>query len=177
MNPNVTNEVIISKNIDTNASTICTRSTSIITTVEINKINLEKIYKKVLRYLTKYFDDNQFSHNIRIINGEEHHCILSIKNKILIEIDDDSHFKGNPDILKSDILNIEQAIDLNYKVIRICLSDILLKKINLKGVILNILNKINSNESFNIYYVSINKYMYKHHSFNLKYKFISIMLY
>jgi hypothetical protein len=167
-------------NLGVNTSVNTNSTDTIVASIEMNKINkidLEKIYKKVLKYLTKYFEHNQFSHNVRIIDGTEHHCILSIKNKILIEIDDDSHFKGDPNILKKDILNIEEAVDLDYKVIRICLSDILLKKINLKRVILHILSKIDSNESFNIYYISINKHLYKHHSFNLKYKFISILLY
>lgn len=142
-------------------------------------IKNEKIYNKILKYLTKYFKENQFSHNIKIIDDVEHHSILSIKDKIVIELDDDTHFKGEnyQTILEKDIINIENAISLDYKVIRICLLDILQKKINLKQVIIFILNKIKQGETFNIYYVSNNKFLYKNHSSKLKRKLLSIMLY
>lgn len=143
------------------------------------KIKIEKIYNKILKYLSKYFQENQFSHNIKIIDGVEHHSILSIKDKIIIELDDDSHFQGEnyQNVLEKDIINIEEAVSLDYKVVRICLLDILQKKINLKQVIIFILNGIKLGEGFNIYYVSNNKFLYKNHSFKLKRKMISIMLY
>jgi hypothetical protein len=148
-------------------------------TINIHKIKIDKIYNKILKYLTKYFEENQFSHNIQFIDGIEHHSILSIKDKIIIELDDDTHFQGDnyTNILEKDIINIENAIALQYKVIRICLSDILQKKINLKGVIVFILNKIKKGETFNIYYVSTNKFLYKNHSLKLKSIFVSIMWY
>lgn len=144
-----------------------------------NTIQYEKIYNKILKYLSKYFKENQFSHNIKFIDGIEHHSILSIKDKIIIELDDDSHFHGEnyQIVLEKDITDIEDAISLGYTVIRICLSDILQKKINLKQVIIFILNKIKQGETFNIYYVSNNKLLYKNHSSKLKRKLISIMLY
>lgn len=142
-------------------------------------IKIEKIYNKILKYLDKYFKDNQFSHNIKIVDEIEHHSILSIKDKIIIELDDDTHFKGEnyQSVLEKDIINIENAISLDYKVIRICLSDILQKNLNLKQVIIFILNKIKQGETFNIYYVSNNKILYKNHSSKLKRKLVSIMLY
>ena len=141
-------------------------------------IKIEKIYNKILKYLSKYFKENQFSHNIKIIDDIEHHSILSIKDKIIIELDDDTHFQGEnyQTVLEKDIINIEEAISLDYKVVRICLSDILQKKLNLKHMILFILHKIKTGEGFNIYYVSNNKYLYKNHSFKLKRKILSIML-
>lgn len=158
--------------------------TNIISSVIVNQehsqhVKTEKIYNKILKYLTKYFKDNQFSHNIKIVDDIEHHSILSIKDKILIELDDDSHFKGDNyvNVLEKDINNIEEAISLGYKVIRICLLDILQKKLNLKQVLLFILNKIKQGDNFNIYYVSNNKILYRNHSLQLKKKMVSIMLY
>jgi len=159
--------------------------TNTVSTVIINQdyshqhIKIEKIYNKILKYLSKYFKENQFSHNIKIVNDNEHHSILSIKDKIIIELDDDTHFKGEnyQNVLEEDIINIEEAISLDYKVVRISLSDILQKRLHLKQVILFILNKIKNGENFNIYYVSNNKFLYKNHSLKLKRKLVSIMLY
>ena len=159
--------------------------TNTVSTVIINQdyshqhIKIEKIYNKILKYLSKYFKENQFSHNIKIVNDNEHHSILSIKDKIIIELDDNTHFKGEnyQNVLEQDIINIEEAISLDYKVVRISLSDILQKRLHLKQVILFILNKIKNGENFNIYYVSNNKFLYKNHSLKLKRKLVSIMLY
>lgn len=142
-------------------------------------IKIEKIYNKILKYLSKYFKENQFSHNIKIVDDIKHHSILSIKDKIIIELDDDTHFQGEiyQNVLKKDIIDIENAISLDYRVIRICLSDILQKKINIKQVIIFILNRIKQGETINIYYVSNNKFLYKNHNSKLKRKLLSIMLY